>query len=208
MVGRWAYDWMYRRGAPWEGGPRSELVQLVRTGRLDPAELPRALDVGCGSGANAIFLAEHGFEVTGIDFSPVALDKARAATPMPLAPRLRWIEGDVTDPEVLGGEMFDLVVDYGTLDDLRGVARGAMAALVTTSTRPGGHFLLWCFYGDKRDLPWISFSGPSRMAPGLQPGEVEARFGADFDIERLPEPRPETPFACFLLTRRGDTRTV
>src|ERR1035437_2138035 len=58
---------------PWEGGPRSELVELVRTGRLEPC---RALDLGCGSGANAVFLAKHGFEVTGVDFAAAALDKA------------------------------------------------------------------------------------------------------------------------------------
>ncbi len=58
---------------PWESGPRSELVELVSSGRLAPC---RALDLGCGSGANAVFLAEHGFEVTGADFAAAALDKA------------------------------------------------------------------------------------------------------------------------------------
>jgi SAM-dependent methyltransferase len=55
------YELGYRHGRMlWEGGPRSELAELVRTGRLEPC---RALDLGCGSGANAFFLAEHGFEV-------------------------------------------------------------------------------------------------------------------------------------------------
>jgi Tellurite resistance protein TehB len=56
------YELGYRHWRmPWEGGPRSELVELVRTGRLEPC---RALDLRCGSGANAVFLAEHGFDTT------------------------------------------------------------------------------------------------------------------------------------------------
>ena len=72
------YDLLYRFGAPWEGDPRSELVGLVESGRLNPSSMPRAIDLGCGSAANSVFLAEHGFDVTGVDFSPVALGKARA----------------------------------------------------------------------------------------------------------------------------------
>jgi len=44
---------------PWEIGPRAELVELVDAGRLRPG---RAIDLGCGTGANAVFLAQRGFE--------------------------------------------------------------------------------------------------------------------------------------------------
>src|SRR5438477_6219122 len=74
MPGRVLYDTLYRLGrAPWEIGPRHELVDLVEAGRLTPG---RTLDLGCGTGTNAVYLAEHGFDVTGVDFSPVALAKA------------------------------------------------------------------------------------------------------------------------------------
>ncbi|MGH7320729.1 MAG: class I SAM-dependent methyltransferase [Candidatus Rokuibacteriota bacterium] len=53
-------------------------MELVASGRLSPQAFRRAIDLGCGSGANAIFLAEHGFDVSGVDFSPVALRKAQA----------------------------------------------------------------------------------------------------------------------------------
>ncbi|MGH7322260.1 MAG: class I SAM-dependent methyltransferase [Candidatus Rokuibacteriota bacterium] len=76
VVGRRGYDLMYGFGAPREGGPRQELVELVASGRLSPQAFRRTIDLGCGSGANAIFLAEHGFDVSGVDFSPVALRKA------------------------------------------------------------------------------------------------------------------------------------
>jgi len=92
--------------------------------------------------------------------------------------RLRFVRGDLTAPAIPGVEApFDLLVDYGTLDDLS----------------PG-------------DLPLFSLSGPSRLAPErLEPGEVEALFGHAWEIERIP--RPGAAFiATFLLTRQeGNT---
>ncbi len=202
MVWRWAYELMYRVGAPWEGPARAELVGLVESGRLTPG---RAIDLGCGSGANAIFLAEHGFAVTGVDFSRVALDKARrAAAPSPARDRVTFVEGDLTAERIPGVEgPFDLVVDYGTLDDLRGDNRSAMARLMTSLTAEGGTCLLWCFYARLEELPFISFKGASRMAPPIVPGEETALFGGAFEIERLPEPPEGSRAACFLMTRRA-----
>jgi SAM-dependent methyltransferase len=200
----WLYDQMYRRGAPWEGGPRSELVGLVSSGALSASALPRAIDLGCGSGANAVFLAEQGFDVVGVDFSTVALDKARrAADDAGVGERCRFVQGDLTAPAIPGVDgPFDLLVDYGTLDDLRGRAREAMAATIIRLSRPGSRFVLWCFQGEKHELPWMSFSGPSRLFPGLVPGEETRLFGDGFSVERLPEPPRGSGFACYLLTAR------
>ena len=101
---------------------RSELVALVGSGRLTPERLTpgRAVDLGCGAGANAVFLAQAGFDVVGIDFSPVALGKARrAALIAGVSERVRLVRADLTAPSLpdVGGP-FDLLVDYGTLDDL------------------------------------------------------------------------------------------
>jgi len=206
MVGARAYDLLYRFRAPWEGGPRSELVELVESGILSPESLPpgRAIDLGCGSGANAVFLAEHGFHVTGVDFSGVALRKARRlAEARGVDRRVLLIRGDLTAAEIPGVlGPFDLLVDYGTLDDLKGAARRAMAAMVKRLSKEGSRFLLWCFYGPRAELPWISFRGPSRLSPGLIPGEEERLFADAFDIERLPKPPPASRAACFLMTRR------
>ena len=69
------YDAWYRLGTPpWVGSARPELVELVESGRLRPG---RAIDLGCGEGDNAIFLAQHGFEVTALDYAPSAIAKAR-----------------------------------------------------------------------------------------------------------------------------------
>jgi SAM-dependent methyltransferase len=201
VVGRRGYDLMYRFGAPWEGGPRQELVELVASGRLSPEAFKRAIDLGCGSGANAIFLAEHGFDVTGVDFSPVALRKAQAKAVQRGVP-LRLLRGDLTRlPTGWDEEPFDLLVDYGTLDDLKGSRRRGMAKSVVRLSLPGSVFLLWCFYARLSELPLISFRGASRLAPPIEPGEEDALFGHFFDIERLPRPEPESGAACFLMTR-------
>lgn len=196
MVGARAYDFMYRRGAPWEGGPRAELVELVGSGRLDAARLPRAADLGCGSGANAIYLARHGFAVTGVDFSPVALEKA-AAEAGPDLP-VRWVRADLTDPSLpdrLGS--FDLLVDYGTLDDMGGPRARRMAEGMARLSRPGGRVLLWCFYDE---IAWWRRKGA--RFPGLRPGFEDALFGDAFAWERHPQPPAGSGFACFLGTRR------
>ena len=205
MPGSWLYDLLYRVGAPWEGGPRSELIELVESGRLSAEVLTpgRAIDFGCGSGANAIFLARHGFDVVGVDFSSVALAKARRAAERSGTASVRFVRGDLTAtsiPTVAGP--FDLLVDYGTLDDLSADGRRRMAALIADLARPGSKLVLWCFYGARAELPRMSFSGPSRVAPGIEPGEAEALFGGSFEIERLPRPAPPEPYACFLMTRR------
>ena len=126
------YDLLYRIGAPWDGPPRPELVTLVESGVLTPARLApgRAIDLGCGTGANVRYLTRHGFDATGVDFSPVALRVARKRANAEGADgSIRFLEGDLTAGEIPGVEgPFDLLVDYGTLDDLDPAGRRAMAA--------------------------------------------------------------------------------
>lgn len=72
-------DWNERYASaetPWDTGePDVHLVEFVRSGAV---EAGRALDIGCGTGTNAIWLAEQGFSVVGVDLAPLAIEKARA----------------------------------------------------------------------------------------------------------------------------------
>jgi SAM-dependent methyltransferase len=212
-VGRRAYDLMYRVGAPWEGADRVELRALVADGRCAPETLrrpgrasARAIDLGCGAGSVSIELAEAGFEVTGVDFSPVALAKARAAAMARGlgADRVRFAQGDLTAESIddVHGP-FDLLVDYGTLDDLPAAGRAAMARYVTRLARPGSRFFLFAFCGRLEDLPRFSFDGPSRAFPGLAPGEVESLFEPAFRVEPLEAPTRTRHVATYLLERRA-----
>jgi SAM-dependent methyltransferase len=211
-VGRRLYDLMYRFGAPWEGADRVELRALVQDGRCSPETLrppgggpARAIDLGCGSGNVSCELAEAGFQVTGVDFSEVALRKARArAAARGLGEdRVRFVQADLTRgslPEAPGP--YDLLVDYGTLDDLPAGGRRALAGLIADLARPGARFFLYAFSGRPEDLPRFSFGGPSRAFPGLVPGEAETLFEPVFSVELLQAPSRRSHIATYLLERR------
>jgi SAM-dependent methyltransferase len=210
-LGRRAYDLMYRFGAPWEGADRVELRALVADGRCAPERLrrpgattARAIDLGCGAGGVSLELAQAGFAVTGVDFSPVALTKSRAAADrLGLGrERVMFVAGDLTAGSVPGvAGPFDLLVDYGTLDDLPAAGRGAMARYVIGLARPGSRFFLFAFSGRREDLPRMSFDGPSRAFPGLEPGEVEDLFEPAFRIEVIEAPTRTSHIATYLLER-------
>ena len=103
------------------------------------------LDIGCGLGDNAIFLASRGHSVTGLDGSPAAIEQARAPRREP--GRCRSVTFDVADATNLTGYdgRFDTVVDsalYHCLDD---DGRQAYAAGLYRATRPGARWHLYCF---------------------------------------------------------------
>ncbi|MEZ5176585.1 MAG: class I SAM-dependent methyltransferase [Acidimicrobiia bacterium] len=86
----------------WSAGPNEFLPPLVEG--LEPGT---ALDIACGEGRNAIWLARHGWTVTGIDFSPVGIAKARRLAGQST---ITWLVADATtwEPE----ESFDLVIVF------------------------------------------------------------------------------------------------
>ncbi|MEQ4723334.1 class I SAM-dependent methyltransferase [Nonomuraea sp. B19D2] len=197
MARRRSYDFMYRVGAPWETSePRPELAQLLAGGEISGPG--RALDLGCGDGTQTVFLARHGFETTGVDFSPAALAKARSAA-RAAGVEVDLVRADFTAPQVDGvAGPYDLIVDYGSLDDVAPAKRAAVAAHVAEWTRPGGLVLMWCFYNDIPWWKWTRMRYPGR----LRPGEERELYEETFTIRRLAAPVAGSGSACFLLRRR------
>lgn len=202
----WQYQLLYRKGAAWDRhGVGAELRQLVESGRLSPRDCPTVLDLGCGTGANAVYLAQQGFQVTGVDFTPLALKRAgERAQAAGLEKSCQFVQDDLTAPSSAAlSETYDLLIDYSTIDDLPGPDRLAAARTVLRQTRPGSKFFLWCFSVHKAELPLIAFGRMSRLLHSqMTPGEEQTLFGDAFDIERLPDPSRPPHAACFLLTRR------
>lgn len=144
------FDSLYERGemvqgvdvaaVPWDiGGAQPVVIEAERAGRLHGA----VLDVGCGLGDNAIYLAGQGHQVTGIDIAASAVEQARH--------RARQhgldVEFAVADASTLTGYdgRFDTVLDgacYHTLDE---AARDEYAAALHRATRPDGLLTLFCF---------------------------------------------------------------
>ncbi|MDZ7676192.1 MAG: class I SAM-dependent methyltransferase [Acidimicrobiales bacterium] len=132
-----AWDDRYRATElVWSASPNQFVAD--RVAGITPG---RALDVACGEGRNAIWLAEHGWDVLGIDFSPVAIDKARQIAERRadgITGTIDFRVGDVS--ELGGGDSFDLVlVVYLHLpeDEMR-----AVLADCAGITRAGGTLLV------------------------------------------------------------------
>ena len=196
------YETLYRFfRAPWDIGPRRELVELVESGRIPPG---RAIDLGSGTASNAIFLAQHGFEVVGVDFAQAAVEKGRRMAAQ-AGVKVDFLVDDLTDLRQVRGT-FDLLVDYGTLDDLAGPDRDRYMRSVLPLARAGSLFLLYCFEWTprwwERLLLRLRFLG----AMALEPGEAERRFSRWFEVEKIAREvdyrRWPPGYAVYLMTRK------
>jgi SAM-dependent methyltransferase len=140
QAAEWDTRYSQRDGAMWSGRPNGRLVAEIAG--LTPG---RALDVGCGEGADAIWLAGHGWGVTAIDVSHVALRRAREAADRAGA-AVEWVVGDALQIP-FPARSFDLVsMQYPALPKAAG--EGAVRTLLDT-VRPGG--LLLAVYHDLDD---------------------------------------------------------
>src|SRR5205823_4770937 len=91
----------YRAGErpPWDTGRVS--AELVRRLTQFPVPPGRAVELGCGTGTNAVWLAQHGFEVTAIDISPTAIAQAEQSA-RGAGVAVRFLAADVTELPDLG----------------------------------------------------------------------------------------------------------
>jgi len=145
------FDALYRGESPGEGlapvttpawdtkAPNENVVEWQTSGWVHGD----VLDVGCGLGDNAVYLAKNGYTVTGLDISPTALITAeRRAKDAGVQ-----VTFAVTDSTKLEGytEAFDTVVDSGMFHCLDDDGKRSYAAAAHRATRPGATLLLSCF---------------------------------------------------------------
>ncbi|MBI3270428.1 MAG: class I SAM-dependent methyltransferase [Planctomycetes bacterium] len=138
-------DWNERyetRDTPWDSGEASrELARILDAGLVRPC---RAFEVGCGTGTNAVELARRGFEVTGVDVSPLAVEQARHRVEEAKA-RVTLAVADIVEPGVLGGVVpagpYEFVFDRGVYHHLRRVALFGFLKALERLTSPGALYL-------------------------------------------------------------------
>ena len=124
----------------WSGRPNGRLVAEIAD--LAPG---RALDVGCGEGADAIWLAQRGWTITAIDISEVALSRAREAADQ-VGVTVEWVNGDALHVS-FPAESFDLVsMQYPALPKAAG--EDAVRTLLDAVRRSG---VLLAVYHDLDD---------------------------------------------------------
>ncbi len=138
----------------WSGRPNVTLTQIA-------PELPvgRSLDLGCGEGADAIWLASQGWDATGIDLSPTAIERAREAA---RAAGLTNAHFEASDLETWNGEeQFDLVTAF-FVDARRNPQRFRVLRRNAELVTPGGHLLIVCHAAFP---PWAPASEQSHITP-------------------------------------------
>jgi SAM-dependent methyltransferase len=160
------YRLMYRVGfTPWDTDhvPKELSALIEGPGALQRG---RALDIGCGTGTQAVYLARQGWDVSAIDAVPRPLSRARARADT-AGVKVDWILGDAARLHRLGLEPgFTLFFDRGCFHGLDEAQRGAYVAAVDDLAAPGATLLMMAF-------------APNRVvvAPaGLEQSELLARF--------------------------------
>ncbi|MFW5418407.1 SIP domain-containing protein [Nocardiopsis sp. CNT-189] len=166
---RAAFDGAYSSGsAPWETGrPQPAVVGLEKEGLVRGA----VLDVGCGTGENALYLAERGHDVVGVDFSPAALERAGAKAAARGA-RVRFERADALD--LPAGDGYDTVVDSALFHVFDAEDRPRYAASLHRACRPGGRVHVLA----------LSDEGPG-FGPQVGADAIREAFGEGWELERL-----------------------
>jgi SAM-dependent methyltransferase len=164
----------YRTGdTPWDTGqPSSELQRVIAEEHIRPC---RAIELGCGSGTNAVWLAKQGFEVTGVDFSSLAISRAhgRAASE---GVKVSFLCADVLNLADLG--RYDFVFDRGCYHVVRRIDVQSYQRTMREITHLGSIGLVLAGNAREPHEP-----GP----PVVEEREMREELGAVFDIVWLRE---------------------
>lgn len=178
-----ASDWddRYRDGdLPWDTGrPSAELLRVLADDFVRPC---RAIDLGCGTGTNAIHLAEQGFHVTAVDISALAIDRARQKA-QSAAVRVDFFVADVT--ALPADKPYDFVFDRGCYHCVRRNNLPGYRAALERLTRAGSKVLLLA--GNANDPS--TEPGPPRVAEQ----EIRTEFDHPFILQWIRPFRFENP---------------
>jgi SAM-dependent methyltransferase len=181
------FDRAYRRSrTPWDTGiTPPEVVEEVSA-----MEQGRALDLGCGTGTNVLWLVQRGWSAVGVDFSALAIESARRKSDWTSG--AEFVEGDVTRLHELGvAGPFDLVLDIGCFHSVPTRRRDAYVREVVGVARPGARMMIYAFG------VWLRWPGSTRT----REPEIRRRFGDAFELERVVRGRHPAGSAWFYLRR-------
>ncbi len=140
--GKWLlYNGWYLQRPPWDTETTPPEVEAY----LQQHTAGRALELGCGSGLNAVRMGREGWEVVGVDFALRAVQRARRrAAQAGVQERVRFMTGDVTRLEGVEGP-FDLVLDIGCFHTLSLQGQKAVIDRLEQLLAPRGEFLLYAW---------------------------------------------------------------
>jgi SAM-dependent methyltransferase len=197
MVSALLYQAFYRIGfTPWDGHALSSALRELIEG---PAALPAgtAIDIGCGTGDSSIYLARHGWQVTGVDVAAKALEKARAKAAAEHV-RVDFMRADATRLSSAGvGKDFSLIFDSGCLHGMSDDARDRYVPELSAVAAPQAQLMIFAFT-----------PGGQTGVRGIDHAEIERRFTPQWTlVSAADDPEmtdnPQHPARHYLLQRRG-----
>lgn len=167
---RWRFRWLYLRGrTPWDTNiTPPEVMDFIRK-----TSAGRALDLGCGTGTNAISLARRGWRVTGVDFVPKAIRTARAKI-IDSGLEIDFRCASVTDLSAFS-DSYDYGLDIGCLFCLGADEMKQYASNLSRLLRPGACYMLYAWYPRR----W------KNRTVGLTKEEVDALLQPGFVREKM-----------------------
>lgn len=175
--------------------PDESLVGWHRDGRLPIGPGTRVLELGCGPGRNAVWLAQQGAEVDALDLSESALAWGRERSDA-AGVAVNFVSADIFSwPD--GHEPYDLVYDSGCFHHLPPHRRVSYRSLISAMVRPGGAFALACFAAGAMgsEASDVDLYRAGSLAGGLGYTDTELRRTFDWlrevDLRRMRSPRPE-----------------
>ena len=163
----------YKTVPPWDvGRPQPAFAELVRAGELSSG---RVLDVGCGTGENALYLAGNAFSVTGVDLTSLAIAVARAKA----AERKLKVDFQIGNALSLdfNDGIFNNVIDSGLFHTFPDNDRSSYAREVARVLASRGKYFMFCF-SEKEPTDW---GGPRRVTKK----EIESTFSPLFNINYI-----------------------
>ena len=190
MIHRLRFAWMYLRRPPWDSGiAPPELREYIA------AHPPgRAIDLGCGTGTNALALAQNGWRVTGVDFIPKAIRAAKRKLKQATLEADLSV-GDVTNLRGITGP-FDLALDIGCFHGVED--RAAYLDELDRLLAPGGH---WLMYGFFKPAPHLAGCFDfAQHKPGLAAPDLDLIHARGFSLLSRADgfDKKERPSAWFL----------
>lgn len=188
MLRQFFFDFQYRFSKPpWDSNitPPEVVAFIEKTSQVlqtSQVSSRRALDLGCGTGTNSIYLAQHGFAVVGVDFSAKAIATARAKASRANV-GVEFHVADVTRLDSLHVHApFDFVLDIGCLHALDAAERARYAEQIAHLMRPNAVFMLYAF-SPRPPEARRHLIGLRNI--GIAPDQVQALFAAHFVLERV-----------------------
>jgi cyclopropane fatty-acyl-phospholipid synthase-like methyltransferase len=184
---RLQFQFWYFRQAPWDSGiSPPELLEFIQT--HPPG---RAIDIGCGTGTNVIALANSGWQVTGVDFAPRAVQIAgekirrfgvQAELSINDATKLHGIEGP-----------FDLALDIGCFHGISQNGKTKYLDQLDRILAPNGFWLMYGFFR----------SAPHHAPPGLVEADIDLISSRLTPLSRRDGfDKRQRPSAWFLFQKR------